>query len=67
MKKLLLRGVPTQYRAYIWQKMIHFYVADVKEAAGEGYFEDLLRHQNIMKDDKVRMSTFNVIQDWRVL
>nr|CAB3266838.1 TBC1 domain family member 2B-like [Phallusia mammillata] len=61
LRKLILNGIPGQYRAYIWQKMIHYYVADIKIAAGEGYFEDLLLHQDHMKEDKEFAKTLKQI------
>ena len=52
--KLILNGVPQQYRAYIWQKLIDYYARDMRRSAGENYYYDLLKHQDIMKLDKVR-------------
>jgi len=50
--KLILNGVPQQYRAYIWQKLIDYYTRDLRRSAGETYYYDLLKHQDIMKLDK---------------
>ena len=52
--KLILNGVPQQYRAYVWQKLIDYYTRDMRRSAGENYYYDLLKHQDIMKLDKVR-------------
>ncbi|XP_076803369.1 uncharacterized protein LOC143447247 isoform X2 [Clavelina lepadiformis] len=51
-RKLVLRGIPAQYRAYMWQKLITYYIGDKKHAAGEGYFDQLFDQQDAKKDNK---------------
>ena len=58
LRKLILQGVPSQYRAYLWQKLIHYYVADMRRNCGESYYEAILRQQEVKKDQKVREDKF---------